>query len=444
MRLLLITYHFPPLLSSESIVIGKLFGALSRTGLVQIDVITVAVGHSNFKIDPGLLDLLPGNLAIYRIPSFESWIFYKIYTRYFPKRTKIPDNLFIWRFLATKAARKLFNKNSYDYIVAGVNPISCAIVGIRSKDLKGNNSRLIMLINDPVARNPFKLICGFHKMKMMNIEKEIVTKADLLLFPCPELRDYFLNPYPDKESINSCIIPHSYEPSFFINDFNAPITPSYFKYSENQIHDELGISIFHRNSQTKIMNKDNTFFLNRHNKNKIRLAHIGDAGTNARKFDILLEAIDYLSSSILHSVEFYFIGQANPHIVKSFEKIKSVVFNNIVPYRESLKKMQEYDVLLLMDADVDRSFFFPGKLPDYLKSGRPIIAITHPSSCVSRILGEHQAMIIAPNDPRGLAQAIVDLVKDRWPSGKRIRSGISKYSSKKVAEQFYKALKYCD
>ena len=407
MNILLISYLFPPTLSSESIVIGKLFGALEGDRLANIDVLTGQNIHLNTKDDMGLMDFFPKKMRIFKLPSFESYIFYKIYSYYFPWWLKKPDNLFLWRLLAKHKAVKLRRECRYDFIIASVNPLSNAWVALQMKKIFPE-MKLVFLINDPVATNPFLSVSLSRFEYLKRFEHQLVITGDLFVFPCPELRDFFLNPYASEYSQKTAVIPHSYQPLAFAASADI---------------------IIKRHKQR-----------NNSRKNKVVLSHVG-AITGLRKLTVLSEAIPLLPEVFREQIIINFVGHVDKDLQNIFRDCEFIVFKGPVSYKESLRQMQLADVLLLVDADIDRSFFFPGKLPDYLASDRPIIAITTPDSCVSRILSGHQAMIVAPNDARGLAQAIIDLVEDRWPSGKSVRDDVAKYSSANVAKLFYKAIK---
>lgn len=193
--------------------VGKLFGALAYTGLAEIDLVTVREGHSSLKVDQGLLDLIPQNLKTWRLPSWESWLIYKLYSFYAPWWLKIPDNLFIWRSWATSRARRLVSQHHYDFIVAGVNPLSNATVALRLKKEHAEN-KLAFLINDPILRAPFSKRNEQQEKVISEIEKNIVRNADLLIFPCTMLRDSFMKNHKDyKGKIE--IVPHCFEPGLF-------------------------------------------------------------------------------------------------------------------------------------------------------------------------------------------------------------------------------------
>jgi glycosyltransferase involved in cell wall biosynthesis len=81
-----------------------------------------------------------------------------------------------------------------------------------------------------------------------------------------------------------------------------------------------------------------------------------------------------------------------------------------VPRRVSVASTCAADVLLvsLIDAPAARKWY-PSKLFEYLRSGRPIFAMVPPDSIAADLLRQSgRARIFAPSDVSGLAQAMID------------------------------------
>jgi glycosyltransferase involved in cell wall biosynthesis len=416
-----ISYHFPPILSSESIVVGKLFGALAGSQLAEIDLVTVREGHSSLKVDRGLIDLVPQTLITWRLPSWESWLMYKFYSYYAPWWTKIPDNLLIWRSLATAQIRRLISRQHYDFIIAGVNPLSNATVALRLKK-EFPEQKLVFLINDPILRNPFIERNDLQKNLIFEMEKNIVRNADLLVFPCIELRDFFMalhHNYKNKTEI----IPHCYEPRF-IGSVANDSQPTADNDSDNFRFD----SAYQFKPEPANCSS-----------RKIVLAHTG-AVIEARNFNIFIDVLRLLPEEYLDKIEFSFVGHVESELKNCCANLPQIKFSGIVSYKESLEHMSRAGALILLDVDLPKSFFFPGKLPDYLAMRRPIIAITPKDSCTARIIQDFPAWVVAPDDPQGLAEAIVHLVDGNWPAPKGSGEAMAPYAAPAAAKRLYQAL----
>jgi len=77
--------------------------------------------------------------------------------------------------------------------------------------------------------------------------------------------------------------------------------------------------------------------------------------------------------------EFHIMGSVNAFTA---DKIKKYRLEDYVKcpgsftYFDSIKKMQEYDVLVLLEAKLNKGIFFASKIVDYAQTGLPIFAIS--------------------------------------------------------------------
>ncbi|MCF6178564.1 MAG: glycosyltransferase [Geopsychrobacter sp.] len=80
-----------------------------------------------------------------------------------------------------------------------------------------------------------------------------------------------------------------------------------------------------------------------------------------------------------------------------------------VSYVESLEKMYDSDILLLIEANVKQNLFVPSKLSDYMGTGRPIVGLAPPGASKD-ILDSLACWQAHPNDIEGIASAIEEAV----------------------------------
>jgi hypothetical protein len=76
-----------------------------------------------------------------------------------------------------------------------------------------------------------------------------------------------------------------------------------------------------------------------------------------------------------------------------------------VSYVESLEKMYDADILLLIEADVKQNLFVPSKLSDYMGARRPIVGIAPPGGSWD-VLEKLQCWRASPADIEGVSRAI--------------------------------------
>jgi glycosyltransferase involved in cell wall biosynthesis len=87
----------------------------------------------------------------------------------------------------------------------------------------------------------------------------------------------------------------------------------------------------------------------------------------------------------------------------------------VLPHRQALALLQSADVLFMTNADGARQqLAIPGKLYEYLATGRPVMAVTHPDGAAGRLLKRTGGGIVIPaDDPGELFDAIVTLCRTR-------------------------------
>ena len=64
-----------------------------------------------------------------------------------------------------------------------------------------------------------------------------------------------------------------------------------------------------------------------------------------------------------------------------------MVRHGVTSFDESLVRMQEYDALVLIEAEWEHGVFLPSKFTDYVWAQRPILISTPPGSAVERLAG---------------------------------------------------------
>jgi glycosyltransferase involved in cell wall biosynthesis len=80
---------------------------------------------------------------------------------------------------------------------------------------------------------------------------------------------------------------------------------------------------------------------------------------------------------------------------------------DFVPQSEALRFMEESDVLLLPWAD---RFNIPGKLFEYLATGKPILALCYPDSDVAQVIRETAAgWCVNPDDLVAVGRALTEI-----------------------------------
>jgi len=118
-------------------------------------------------------------------------------------------------------------------------------------------------------------------------------------------------------------------------------------------------------------------------------------------------------------VDLVVIGGSDTEVLKLKKEYPNVMFVGFKPYKDLAKNLAAADMLVLPNTAKDLqsiSFTSPIKLFGYMAAGAPIVASDIPS--VREILDESSGILVAPDDPKALAEGILKLSKD----GKKMSS----------------------
>jgi glycosyltransferase involved in cell wall biosynthesis len=128
--------------------------------------------------------------------------------------------------------------------------------------------------------------------------------------------------------------------------------------------------------------------------------------------DILADAAPYLPEDFT----IYFVGGTETDIAKFKKKYSNS--ENVIFVGHRLHSEMPYwqcaaDVLAVPNTakeDISKYYTSPMKICEYMASNRPIVATRIPS--ITEILNESNALLVEPDDPQKLANAILKLIND--------------------------------
>lgn len=339
-NILFIASGFPPYEFSENIANGKLVLALLNSGH-SVQVIS--------KIDEG---------QTYNSEWREPWLPLKPITHYisYPHGNKLTRsyelirNTFYFKYLqegirwagyAFLKAKELLRNEHFDLLMTRSPSDIAHLVGLRLK--KETNIRWIANLNDPTTGiwpDPYETNLSFwKKVVSRKFIQEVLDKADKISFPSDLLAEHF---------------------------------KAYFKIKDQSIS-----IIPHIMLEGVIEAKADT------NRVGLHIIHSGNLSIERNPVN-LLRAIKQYNTLNAEKVYLDILGVISPLWVDEIgilELDKYVKAIEPVPYSKAMQKMSEYDVLLVIEAQVKKGVFLPSKIADYAQLKKPILAI-------SPILGE--------------------------------------------------------
>lgn len=255
--------------------------------------------------------------------------------------------------------------------------------------------------SDPFVNNPLKSVSGFQNKLNIWLEKTIMYRSLKLVFTNESQRHLMLKYYPKSISEKSYVFPHAYDPALYKN----------------------------RNPKTV-------------KSEHIRINHIGALYKN-RTPETVFKAIQCLDKHEQSKLSLHFIGGINPYSGYSLDAFNALIskYNlnlNIeieapISYQESLHKMCEADVLLVIDPPLENSPFLPSKLIDYIGSKTPILAITPPNSPTQKALKELNHPTYSHQDVDNIAKELKNMITS--PSH-TTETSTENYSIRTVAKQW--------
>lgn len=312
----------------------------------------------------------------------------------------IPDARILWVKPSVRYLEKYIKKNEIDTIITSGPPHSMHLIGLELKDKLD-----IKWIAD--FRDPWTTI-GYHKnLKLSNysenkhleLEEEVLNAADTIIVTSENTKKEF-------RSITGKPI--------------EIITNGY---------DEEYITV-------KELDK------------KFSLAHIGSF-LSERNPKILWES---LSELVKHNPEFAshfelkLIGTVSEEILETIHTYNLDDYLNLVGYvshKEAIIHQKTSQVLLLIEINTFQTIsIIPGKLFEYMVSGRPIIAIGPRSSDFASIIAKtNSGAFFDYSEKAGLKKAILDSF-NLYLEGKlkSNATGIEEYSRRNLTERLSKLI----
>ncbi len=354
-RILVISWFYPPINSSEGLVTYKLL----RNSKFQYDV---CMQESNASWSYGKNEKLPESDNVHRIPVQG-------------------DTLELWKEKAIEYFAA--HKDEYDVVMTRSMPPESHMIGLKIKELKPEIT-WIASFGDPIANNPFVLksmkkispyslqnryirpmsIREMASPKRMlknmiwkkrvkkeqepfrreqQLEHDIITRCDYMIMNNKYQKQYMLDPYDDATKNKAIVLPHSFDAELY--DQEAPVRES----------------------------------------KKIRMVYIGHLD-DIRSPHILFKSVLKLKNEypdLADRLELLFYGNMSAKekvYLLDNELLDVVHIKKPVDYKTSLAVMKGSDWLIHIDANLsgvlNENIFFAAKLADYIGADRPVFGIT--------------------------------------------------------------------
>lgn len=399
-KILIVSYLFPPSLAARALQLGKLVKYLLRMG-AKIEVVTSACSESSVleqNKQSSWLQEHP-NLLVHALAPQSSCLYDSASS--FLKGLPFQS----WTKMATQKVLSLLQHNGADYyhcIMSCAHPMDSHVATLAIKS-KYPEMPWLVHFSDPWAKNPFdRTGRWWQRGWRAYLEGMVMDRADRILFVSDELREYVMGFHPTQSPKASTLV-HVYDPELYgcspCDGDRFCIT--YVGGFSNTRHIGPLVDVFQQLKDRGI------------NLAQVRLNLVG------KNMEQEVEAINSISPGLAGSP-----GQ--------------------VEYTRSLEIMTQSDLLLLIDANLESSPFFPSKLADYIGARRPIMGISPENSCSTGMLKKLGMPVFDYDHLTECADYLQNLFQRRVSLPEMCESQAERYAAGRVAEEYLELLTSLD
>jgi glycosyltransferase involved in cell wall biosynthesis len=373
----------------------------------KYDVGVLTVKKSLFyAYDQTLQSEIPAKVNIVKSGSLDPFRLINIFSNFFRSKSKkaaqsptvnesgeflrklsmklfIPDSRILWFPFALNKLWHLHQAKSIDILIASMPPFTAGLVGILFKKWMG--SSVILDFRDAWIDNPYNPEMS-QMMTRLNakIESYCLRNADGLIFVNPALQEHYMTKYQPLSFIpNTCI-----RNGFDEEDFKDI-------------------------SSKTASNSDSPF----------KLGIMGSVYSQGNRPLSLLKALQEMvieNSRLEHQLKLILIGKWTADFLKhlgSFNFPHGLV--EVIPYQthiNALNQASKFDALTLSIEENFRgsTFVTPGRIYEYLRLKKPILAICPLSSDLTNVVKDHQAgKVIGSDDVEGIKNQLYEWIYNK-------------------------------
>ncbi|MBP5628061.1 hypothetical protein J6X96_07880 [bacterium] len=362
-RLLIVSFIFPPQLLARSLQLLKTANALSKAGW-DLTVYTADPKLLKDKLDPALSEKLDKRIKLIPGYTFENWFFSNATASL---SLGMPDDKYAWRCAGKAALKKLLEKESFDCVASFGLQWSSHLLAKEVK--KFSDLPWLAHFSDPWVDNAYhRRIWPISAVNRAQ-ERSVAELADKLCFTTEAAQKLVLGKYSKDIQKKGLTVPHCFDKALYPEA--EPFT------------------------------------------DKLHLVHVGCfyGRHNPLNFFQALKIFFDKEPRFRSQIVAHFVG-LDPRKYQSEAKAlgleENLDFVPKVPYLESLGWMKKANALFSIDV-VKNSLL--SKLPDYVGSGKPILAVSDKGSPTSRYVEKLHGLTAEQSDVNDIAEKLETLAK---------------------------------
>jgi len=372
-RVLMIAFQFPPFAGSSGVQRTLRFVQhLPSCGWQSIVLTAKPAAYESTSND--LMSTIPATAVVERTFALDAARHLAIGGRYLAFLAR-PDRWSSWSLTAVRAGVRMIERYR-PTVIWSTYPIASAHV-IASRLAHHSGLPWIADFRDPMAQESYPSDIKTREA-FCRIEASALHQARFSVFTTPGAAAMYRNRYPDVDSSRVCVIENGYDEESFesasLDDAREPLNP--------------GAVTFLHSGALYEWERDPTHLF-------AALGSMKQAGQiSADRFRLRFRASG--QDALLTALA------ARNGVSELIE------LNASIPYKEAIDEMSRADALLVLQSATCNQQI-PAKLYEYLRSGRPVVALTDHEGDTATTMRAAGLQSIAPlDDSRAIAQLLAD------------------------------------
>ncbi|RCX09109.1 glycosyltransferase involved in cell wall biosynthesis [Anaerobacterium chartisolvens] len=408
-KVLMIAHQFPPVGGSGVQRTTKFVKYLHRFGWEPVVLTRDSKGMT--LTDESLLKDIPEKTKIFRTNPWnllELPGILKLFGKVINRKVLIPDGERLWQFFSKGSAANIVASEGIELIYTTSYPYSSHLMGLYLKK-KFPLIPWVADFRDEWTKNPNIQDYNYNFIRTSmekNMEDSILEKADCVIANTPVMMENFLE---DRPSLRDkfVVIPNGYDEEDFRDIPHSP--------PENDVFTVTYTGLLYGRR------KPDTFL-----EAVSRLLHEG-------LLDRRLIRIDLVG---------HFNSEALDNLIRRFDLGGIVKVFPYMKHKESILKLMSSDALLMV-AGAGEEAFYLGKIFEYMRTGRPILAVVPENGAAAELIRDTGTGLVSDSSDVDKTKHNIFELFNGWKSGESILSPsmekISRFERCTLTEQLCKA-----
>ena len=370
---LFIAFHYPPEASSSGVLRTLKYSRYLGSHGWRVTVLTVRADAYEV-VDRGLEGQVPSSVRVVRTAYINTKWHLSVRGAHLAV-TAIPDRWIGWWPWAVRAGGRILREDPVDLVYSTSPPATAHLIGrtlARRARLPWVTDFRDPWFEDPPEPGTPRTV----KWAAQRLERAVIHRSACVIGSTRRLRDTLAARYPDEPGHKFVAIPNGFDEA----DFAA------FEPAPRSSAGEM--LVVHAGSINAEFRDPRPVF-----EAALRAARAGALDAGRLRFRFLGAGAFGDSAEMTRAVAQAGLGG-------------HVEFLPRVPYDQALRELAAADLLLLLQASADTVDLVPAKLFEYLRSGRPVLALVRPGASAEVLQEAGGGWAVDPRDPARLQEVL--------------------------------------